>query len=358
MDAVPWRLLNKFVKDARRRCKHRSKLNRPADFALAPAFLPKAMDLHWKQMFAPAATVIGSDLLDRIGNTPLLEIHSAARGDVRVFAKAEFFNPGGSVKDRPALNMIRRGEEQGLLVPGKVLLDSTSGNTGIAYAMICAAKGYKVKLCLPSNASPERKQILKAFGADLILTDAGEGSDGAIRVCKDTYSQNPDVYFYPDQYSNDANWQAHFETTGPEIIEQTGGAVTHFVAALGTSGTFMGVSRRLKQDVPGVRCISVQPASPMHGLEGTKHMPSAIKPRIYDETLADDNLWIETEDAYVVARRLAREEGLLVGVSAAANVVAATQVAETLSNKGKAGVVVTILCDGGQKYLSEHFWND
>lgn len=302
--------------------------------------------------------VQGTDLLDKIGNTPLLEIPLAACGDVRVFAKAEFFNPGGSVKDRPALNMIRKGEQSGDLARGKTLLDSTSGNTGIAYAMICAAKGYPVKLCLPANASPERQQILKAFGAELILTDPAEGSDGAILVCKEIFAENPDVYFYPDQYSNDANWQAHFETTAPEILEQTNRGVTHFVAALGTSGTFTGVSRRLKQELPDVECISVQPASPLHGLEGTKHMPTAIKPRIYDPSLADDNIWIETEDAYEMCRHLARKEGLLVGVSAAANVVAATRVAELLSKKGRSGIVVTILCDGGQKYLSEHFWND
>ena len=254
--------------------------------------------------------------------------------------------------------MIRRGEENGQLIPGKILLDSTSGNTGIAYAMICAAKGIQVKLCLPANASPERKQILRAFGADLILTDAGEGSDGAIRVCRRIYAENPSSYFYPDQYSNEANWQAHFETTGPEIIEQTNGGVTHFVAVLGTSGTFMGVTRRLKRDLPRVECISVQPASPLHGLEGTKHMPTAMKPAIYDPTLADDNLWIETEDAYVMARRLAREEGLLLGISAAANVVASSRVAEQLAARGKAGIIVTMLCDGGQKYLSESFWND
>jgi len=309
-------------------------------------------------MPAAAANLLGSDLLDRIGNTPLLEVRLAARGDIRVFAKAEFFNPGGSVKDRPALNMIRKGEANGQLVPGKILLDSTSGNTGIAYAMVCASRGYPVKLCLPANASPERKQILKAYGAELVLTDPGEGSDGAIRVCKSIYQKDPDAYFYPDQYNNDANWQAHYATTGPEIIEQTGGTVTHFVAALGTSGTFVGVSRRLKHDLPSVSCISMQPASPLHGLEGTKHMPTAIKPGIYDEALADDNLWIETEDAYDMARRLAREEGLLVGISAAANVVAAARIAESLAGSGKQGTVVTILCDGGQKYLSEHFWND
>jgi len=305
-----------------------------------------------------AERLIQSTLLDRIGNTPLLEIRLARRGDVRVFAKAEFFNPGGSVKDRPALNMIRKGEHSGQLLPGKVLLDSTSGNTGIAYAMICAAKGYRVKLCLPANASPERKEILRAYGAELVLTDPGEGSDGAFRTCQKIYEQDPETYFYPDQYSNPANWQAHYETTGPEIIEQTAGRITHFVAALGTTGTFTGVTRKLKRDLPGVQCISVQPASPLHGLEGTKHMPTSIKPGIYDPALADDNLWIETEDAYALARRLAREEGLLVGISAAANVLAATRVAEQVSKKQQSGSVVTILCDGGQKYLSESFWND
>jgi cysteine synthase B len=309
-------------------------------------------------MSTAVASFTHTDLLSKIGNTPLLEIPLASAPNVRVFAKAEFFNPGGSVKDRPALNMIRRGEQTGQLVPGKILLDSTSGNTGIAYAMICAAKGYPVKLCLPASASPERKQILKAFGAELVMTDAAEGSDGALRMCRKIYAEDPGAYFYPDQYSNPANWESHFETTGPEIIEQTEGLITHFVAALGTTGTFTGVTRRLRKDLAHVKCISVQPASPLHGLEGTKHMPTSIQPGIYDPTLADDNLWIETEDAYAMARRLAREEGLLVGVSAAANVVAASRIAEQVSNKGKAGVVVTILCDGGQKYLTEHFWND
>lgn len=299
-----------------------------------------------------------SDLLARIGNTPLLEISLARQGEVRVYAKAEFFNPGGSVKDRPGLNMILRGEQSGELVPGKTLLDSTSGNTGIAYAMICASRGYPVKLSIPANASPERQQILRAYGAELVLTDPAEGSDGAIRVCQSIYEAEPQKYFYPDQYSNPANWEAHFETTAPEIIEQTGGEVTHFVALLGTSGTFTGVTRRLRHDLPHVRCISVQPSSPLHGLEGTKHMPSSIKPAIYEPNLADENLWVDTEDAYEMARRLAREEGLLVGISAAGNVVAASRVAENLSKKKKSGVVVTILCDGGQKYLSEHFWND
>lgn len=298
------------------------------------------------------------ELLDRIGNTPLIEIALARSGNVRVLAKAEFLNPGGSVKDRPALQMIREGEGSGAFTQDKTLLDSTSGNTGIAYAMICARMGRAVKLCLSSNASTERKQILRAYGADLVFTPAAEGSDGAIRVCRQLYAESPERYFYPDQYNNAANWRSHFETTGPEIIEQTGGRVTHFVAILGTSGTFVGTARRLKRDLPGVTCISVQPASPLHGIEGAKHMPSAIQPGIYDPALADENLWIDTEDAYEMARRLAREEGLLVGASAAANVVAAARVAERLSKRRAAGTVVTILCDGGSKYLSEQFWND
>jgi cysteine synthase B len=254
--------------------------------------------------------------------------------------------------------MILDGERTGAFTPDKVLIDSTSGNTGIAYAMICAFKGYRVKLCLPANASPERKQILKAYGAELILTEAGEGSDGAIRVCRSIVDESPGAYFYPDQYNNPANWQAHFDTTGPEIIEQTEARVTHFVAALGTSGTFVGITRRLRAELPRVECISVQPSSPLHGLEGTKHMPTAIKPGIYDPDLADRNLWVETEDAYVMARRLAREQGLLVGISAAANVLASQRVADELSRRGDTGVVVTVLCDGGNKYLSENFWND
>jgi S-sulfo-L-cysteine synthase (O-acetyl-L-serine-dependent) len=309
-------------------------------------------------MLATAERMTEPGLLERIGNTPLLRIGLASRAGVSVWGKAEFLNPGGSVKDRPALNMIRDGEERGLLVAGKTLLDSTSGNTGIAYAMICAAKGVPVKLCLPANASPERKQILRAFGAELVLTDAGRGSDGALEVCHRLYEEAPERYFYPNQYDNPANWRAHYETTAAEILEQTQGAVTHFVTALGTTGTFTGVTRRLKEALAEVECYSVQPASPLHGLEGTKHMPTSIPPGIYDPTLADDNLWIETEDAYAMARRLAREEGLLVGISAAANVVAAMRVAERLASEGRDGQVVTILCDGGQKYLSERFWTE
>lgn len=299
-------------------------------------------------------------LLDQIGNTPLIELKKAAAGleGIRIFGKAEFLNPGGSVKDRPALNMILEGERSGQLTLKKTILDSTSGNTGIAYAMIGAAKGYSVKLCLPGNASPERKQLLLAFGAEVVLTDPAEGSDGAIRVCHRIFAEDSEQYFFPDQYNNPANWQAHFETTAPEMIEQTNGTLTHFVAALGTSGTFTGVTRRLKQDVPHVQCISVQPSSAFHGLEGLKHMPSAIVPGIYDSALADGNLWAETEAAYEMTRKLAREEGVLVGISSGANVLAARQIGEQLQREKKSGVIVTILCDGGQRYLSETFWND
>jgi S-sulfo-L-cysteine synthase (O-acetyl-L-serine-dependent) len=301
-----------------------------------------------------------SSLLAGIGNTPLIRLEEidADFPGVEIYGKAEFLNPGGSVKDRPALNMILDGERTGRLTQERIILDATSGNTGIAYAMIGAARGYKVRLCLPKNASQERKQILKAFGAEIILTDPAQGSDGAIRKCHEIYESNPDIYFYPDQYSNPANWKAHFETTGPEIIRQTEGRITHFVAAMGTSGSFMGTSRRLRRDVPGVQCISAQPSSGFHGLEGLKHMPTAIVPAIYDATLADENVWIETEDAYDMTRRLARDEGVLVGISSGANVVAARKLARRLADAGQPGVIVTFLCDGAAKYLSEPFWND
>jgi len=309
---------------------------------------------------AAIAPPMAHDVIGNIGNTPLLRLEKVTRPfpGIEIYGKAEYFNPGGSVKDRAALNMIREGERAGLLTPDKTLIDSTSGNTGIAYAMIGAVRGYKVKLCLPQNASPERKRILKAYGAELILTDPGEGSDGAIRAVRQLYATDPDRYFYPDQYGNDANWQAHFKTTAPEIIEQTEGRVTHFVALLGTSGTFVGTSRRLKRDIPGVQCISAQPSTGFHGIEGTKHMATAIVPRIYDPALADRNILIETEDAYKMVRRLAREEGVLVGISAGGNVQAALQLAAELHAEGRKAVIVTILCDGADKYLSEHFWDE
>ena len=311
----------------------------------------------------PISAVVRSEaesLLETIGNTPLLRLEKVARDlpGVEIYAKAEYFNPGGSVKDRPALNMILEGERLGKLNPTRVILDATSGNTGIAYAMIGAARGYKVKLCLPSNASPERKRILKAYGAEIVFTDPGEGSDGAIRKARAIYMEDPDRYFYPDQYSNPANWKAHFEHTGPEIIRQTDGRITHFVASMGTSGTFTGVSRRLRRDLPHVKCISAQPSTGFHGLEGLKHMPTALVPAIYDETLADDNIWFETEDAYAMVRRLAREEGALVGISSGANLVAARKVARGLVERGEEGVIVTVFCDAADKYLSEHFWDE
>jgi S-sulfo-L-cysteine synthase (O-acetyl-L-serine-dependent) len=299
-------------------------------------------------------------ILDQIGNTPLIRLQkiSADLPGVEIYGKAEFFNPGGSVKDRAALNMILDGERTGRLTRDRVILDATSGNTGIAYAMIAAAKGYKVKLVLPANASHERKQMLHAYGAEMVFSSAAEGSDGAILKCREIYEADPDRYFYPDQYNNPANWKAHFDTTGPEIIEQTEGRITHFVACMGTSGSFVGTARRLRRDVPGVQCISAQPSSGFHGLEGLKHMPTAIVPGIYDPSLADDNLWIETEDAYAMARRVAREEGILIGISAGANLTAARTIGKRLVSEGRAGVIVTFLCDSASKYLSEPFWNE
>jgi cysteine synthase B len=299
-------------------------------------------------------------LLSFIGGTPLVRLERLAAGfpGVEVYGKAESFNPGGSVKDRPASRMILEGERSGKLTPDKIILDSTSGNTGIAYAMIAAAKGYRVRLCLPRNASPERKRILKAYGAEIVFTDPGEGSDGAIRRCREIYAANPEKYFYPDQYNNPENWRAHFESTGPEILEQTGGGITHFFASLGTSGTFVGTARYFKQNKPSIECISGQPSTGFHGIEGLKHMPTAIVPGIYDASLASRNLWLETEDAQRMVKRLAREEGLLVGISAGANVWGALQIARELSEAGRTGVIVTVLCDGADKYLSESFWDE
>jgi S-sulfo-L-cysteine synthase (O-acetyl-L-serine-dependent) len=308
----------------------------------------------------PVCVPLSTSLLDQIGNTPLLRLAKldAQLPGVEIYAKAEFFNPGGSVKDRAARNMIEDGERTGRLSHHRILIDATSGNTGIAYAMIGSIKGFKVKLCLPGNASHERKQILKGFGADMVFSDPGEGSDGAIRLCRKLYEANPDAYFYPDQYNNPANWKAHFDGTAVEIMKQTDGAITHFVTCMGTSGTFTGNSRRLKRDIPGITCISAQPSSGFHGLEGLKHMPSAIVPGIYDEKLADENLWIETEDAYRMTRWLGRNEGLMVGMSSGANVHAAREVGRKLVNEGRKGVIVTILADGATKYLSEPFWDE
>jgi cysteine synthase B len=302
----------------------------------------------------------GRDLESLIGNTPLLSfrrITAHLPENVSVYAKAEWTNPGGSVKDRAAGNIIRQAELDGRLRPGKVILDSTSGNTGIAYAMLGAAKGYRVKLYLPGNASPERTAILTAYGAELVLTDPLEGSDGAIRAVRALAAAEPETYFYADQYNNPANWQAHYQTTGEEIWQQTNGTVTHFLAGLGTSGTLMGTGRRLKDTNPDVEIVAVQPDSAFHGLEGLKHMATAIKPGIYDEFFADRQLNIGTEDTYVMARRLAREEGYLVGISSAAAMIGALQLADELAAAGRPGVVVTLFPDNAYKYLSEkHIW--
>lgn len=293
---------------------------------------------------------------DLIGDTPLIRLRSFERGlrDVELYAKAEWHNPGGSVKDRAAARMIADGERAGLLTRDKIILDATSGNTGIAYAMIGAARGYRVRLCMPENVTPERKKVLRAFGAEVIFTNPMEGSDGAITTVRDLYAKNPELYFYPDQYSNDSNWKAHYDTTAPEIIEQTGGRLTHFVAGLGTSGTFMGVGRRLREYRPTISLVSVQPDSPLHGLEGLKHMESAIVPAIYDPSLADEDVRVGTEEAFDLTRRLARQEGLLVGISSGANLGGALRVARRTSN----AVMVVIFCDGGEKYLSERFWDE
>jgi cysteine synthase B len=301
----------------------------------------------------------GSSVFEMIGRTPLVRLHQFERDTpgVELYAKAEWQNPGGSVKDRAAARMILEGEKSGQLDKTKTILDATSGNTGIAYAMVGAARGYTVQLCVPENASPERKLILRALGADLVLTSPLEGSDGAIREARRLYAADPDRYFYPDQYSNDANWRAHYDTTAPEIIEQTSGRLTHFVAGLGTSGTFVGIGRRLRKFNPAIKLISFQPDSPFHGLEGLKHMASAIVPSIYDPTLADEDLRVDTEDAYRMVRRLAREEGMLAGISSGAAMCAALQVAKAVERReGQRAVVVTIFPDGAEKYLTESFW--
>jgi len=308
---------------------------------------------------AGQASPVGESLLDRIGNTPLIRVSrlGAEFPNVEICAKAEWFNPGGSVKDRAAYSMIREGERSGKLRPGKVILDATSGNTGIAYAMIGAALGYRVKLCLPSSASPERKQILGAYGVEIVYTPGDEGTDGAIRRVKEIYEADSEKYFYPDQYGNPANPAAHYATTGPEIWQQTGGRVTHFVAGLGTSGTFIGTTRRLKELNPKIRCISMQPDSSFHGLEGLKHMPTAIVPAIYDPNLGDENMEVQTEPAQQLAKRLAREEGILVGMSAGAALWACLQVAKRVPRNEHA-VIVTVFPDSGEKYLSERFWSE
>lgn len=300
---------------------------------------------------------VGHDLESLIGNTPLVSFRSITAHlpeNVNVYAKMEWTNPGGSVKDRAAASIIREAERTGKLRPGMTIMDSTSGNTGIAYAMLGAAKGYKVKLFIPGNASPERLAILRAYGAEITLTDPLEGSDGAIRAVRELVAAEPDAYFYADQYNNPANWQAHYNGTGVEVWEQTGGTVTHFVAGLGTSGTLMGTGRRLKDYNPDVQIVALQPDSAFHGLEGLKHMETAIKPGIYDEFFPDRQIGIATEATHAMARRVAREEGYLIGISAAAALVGSLQIADELAARGEDGVIVTLFPDNAYKYLSEY----
>ena len=299
----------------------------------------------------------GQTVFDMVGGTPLLRLPSIGRelNGVELYAKAEFFNPTGSVKDRAAKAMILDGIERGLLTHDKTIIDATSGNTGIAYAALGAALGYKVTLCLPANATEERKKLMRLYGAEIIETDPLESSDGAYNECRRLVAEHPEQYFYPDQYNNDANWKAHFEGTAAEIWEQTGRRVTHFVAGTGTSGTFMGTSRGLKRFNPEIKSVLMQPDSPFHGIEGMKHMASTIKPGIFDESIADIRLEVSTDEAYAMTRRLAREEALLVGISSGANVAAALKLAETLP---PGSVVVTVLCDNGNRYLSEEFWEE
>lgn len=303
---------------------------------------------------------LGTALLDRIGNTPLIRLERIATHlpGIQILGKAEWVNPGGSVKDRAASGIVADAQKRGLLCSGKHLLDATSGNTGIAYAMLGAAMGFPVTLCVPSNVSLERKRILAAYGANVVWTDPADGSDGAIRKARSLAADEPGKYFYANQYGNDANWRAHYLGTANEIWKQTDGQVTHFVAGLGTSGTFVGTTRRLKELNPAIQCVSMQPDSPFNGLEGLKHMASAIIPPIYDAALADRNIDMETEAAYAMAKHLGRTEGLLVGVSSAAAVAACLQIAEEEAAQGRDAVIVTILCDSADKYLSERFWEE
>ncbi|MDE3061782.1 MAG: cysteine synthase family protein [Acidobacteriota bacterium] len=302
----------------------------------------------------------GVTLAERIGNTPLLRLEQLVRDlpGITLLAKAEWTNPGGSVKDRAAASIVADAKARGLLTPGKTLLDATSGNTGIAYAMLGAALGFPVMLALPRNVSPERKRILTAYGAQLDWTDPAEGPDGAIRRARELAGNEPERFFYADQYSNDANWMAHYRGTGPEILAQTSGRLTHFVAGMGTSGTFMGTTRRLKEHNPAMQAVCVQPDSPLHGLEGMKHMESSMKPAIYNPHLADRMIEVETEAAYAMARHVARNEGLLVGISGAAAIVACLRIAGEEAAAGRAAMVVTVLPDSGDRYLSERFWEE
>ena len=295
-------------------------------------------------------------ILNKIGNTPLIKIKKLTKDisqAVSIYAKAEWFNPGGSIKDRAALSMIMEGEKNGLLNHNKIILDATSGNTGIAYALIAAVKGYKVKLVLPANASEERKKILNAYGAEIVLTDPLEGTDGAQRTAKEIYQMNREEYFYPDQYNNPSNWLAHYKTTAVEIWDQTLGNITHFVCGLGTTGTFTGTSKRLKELNPKIKCIELQPDSPLHGLEGLKYLPTSNIPGIYDETLRDQLIEVSTEESYKMVKQSAKEEGLFVGISSGAAMAASLKLATEIES----GVIVTVFADGGIKYLSEYIWD-
>jgi len=321
---------------------------------------------------ATATRSLGVSLIERIGNTPLLSLNGlverhipGAAGSIQILGKAEWVNPGGSIKDRAAASIVTDAEKRGLLKfhqtktgKSRGLLDATSGNTGIAYAMLGAALDFPVTLCVPSNVSEERKNILAAYGAEVIWTDPADGSDGAIRKARELAAAHPDRYMYADQYGNDQNWKAHYRTTANEIWRQTEGLVTHFIAGLGTSGTFMGNTRRLRELNPAIRCISMQPDSPFNGFEGLKHMATAIVPPIYDANLADENIFMETERAYSMARELGRRDGILVGVSAAGAVATALQIAEREHRAGREAVIVCILADSADKYLSERFWQE
>ena len=311
-------------------------------------------------MTATSQTQLGTSLLDRIGNTPLLRLDrlTAHLLNIHLLGKAEWANPGGSVKDRAASTIVLAAQRSGQLTSGKALLDATSGNTGIAYAMLGSAMDFPVVLCMPSNVSPERKNILAAYGANIIWTDPADGSDGAIRKARELAAAEPEKYFYADQYGNENNWLAHYHGTANEIWQQTEGRITHFIAGLGTSGTFMGVARRLRELNPSIQCVSMQPDSPFNGLEGLKHMATAIVPPIYDPTLADRNIDMSTERAYRMAKRLGKTQGLLVGVSAAAAVAASLDIAEQEAAANREAVIVTILCDSADKYLTERFWTE
>jgi cysteine synthase B len=310
-----------------------------------------------RRKITPVKKEASYSVLSNIGNTPLIKINKIignSGGNFRVFAKAEWFNPGGSVKDRAALYMILDGEKRGLLTKDKIIIDATSGNTGIAYAMIAAVKGYKLKLAMPANVSAERKKIIEAYGAEIIYTNALEGTDGAQRAVKEIYLNNPNLYFYPDQYNNPANWAAHYKTTAVEILEQTKGRITHFIAGLGTTGTFVGVSKRLKEFNSEIKCIAFQPDSPLHGLEGLKHLPTAMVPGIYDPSLADEMIEVSTEESYKMVKELTLHEGIFAGLSSGAAMTAVSKTAEKI----KTGLIVTVFPDGGGKYLSEKIWSN